>query len=230
MRPTMVKDNATPYSAGTYDAHVRQTLPYYDCYHQETLNLTKAMHLTPQRWLDTGCGTGTLIQKAAAQFPRTHFVLADPSPEMLDAAKQKLAKDPNVEFLEASPTEKLQLPKASFDIVTAIQSHHYLTAEKHQKATAKCFDLLAPKGVYVTFENIRPLTQVGTEIGKQNWANFQISAGKDAATVKAHTQRFGVEFHPYTVEEHLAQLHSAGFSVVELLWYSVMQAGFYGIK
>ena len=54
---------------------------------KRSLNLIKATHITPKNWLDTGCGTGTLAQKAIAQFPDAHFVLADPSPQMLDLAK-----------------------------------------------------------------------------------------------------------------------------------------------
>jgi tRNA (cmo5U34)-methyltransferase len=224
------RDNATPHSASTYDTHVHQTIPYYDLFHQETLNLLKAMDHTPKHWLDTGCGTGTLIQRAIAEFPSTHYTLADPSPQMLEIAKSKLSKFENVKFLEPSSTEKLSLPKASFDTITAIQSHHYLHLNEHQKATSICFDLLASNGVYITFENIRPLTQRGIEIGKENWASFQIASGRDPKAVEDHLNRFSVDYHPLTVEEHLSQLRKTGFSVVELLWFSVMQAGFYCIK
>jgi tRNA (cmo5U34)-methyltransferase len=223
-------DNATPYSASTYDIHVRQTLPYYDCFHQETINLLKAMCFTPKEWLDAGCGTGTLVLKALSEFPDTHFTLVDPSVQMMEAAKKKLSDFDQVTFLESSPTEELKLPKGSFDVVTAIQSHHYLEDSKHQKATSTCFDLLALKGVYVTFENIRPLTQRGTEIGKENWGLFQLASGKDKKTVDAHLERFGAEYYPLTVEAHIIELRKAGFSVVELLWFAVMQAGFYAIK
>ena len=97
-------------------------------------------------------------------------------------------------------------------------------------ATRKCYELLKPGGLYITFENIRPLTAAGTEIGKTNWKNFQIAAGKTADEAENHIQRFGVEYFPITVEEHLALLRGCGFKVVELLWYSYMQAGFYCIK
>jgi tRNA (cmo5U34)-methyltransferase len=89
-------ENSTPHTAETYDQQVRRTLPYYDCFHDETLNLIKAAGVTPKTWLDTGCGTGTLVQKALEQFPETHFLLADPSPLMLQEAKQKLQGYPNL--------------------------------------------------------------------------------------------------------------------------------------
>ncbi|HSV48837.1 MAG TPA: methyltransferase [Candidatus Acidoferrales bacterium] len=222
-------DNATPHTAETYDAQVQKTLPYYNSFHNETLNLIKATDIEPRNWLDTGCGTGTFVQKAIAQFPNTHFVLADPSPQMLSSAKAKLAGYSNIEFIEA-PTEKLSNLKTQFDVITAIQSHHYSTTAKRQKATQVSFNLLNPKGIYITFENTRPLTPQGTEIGKENWKNFQIRSGRDPATAEAHMKRFGTEYYPITLEEHLALLRKTGFQVVELLWYSYLQAGFYCIK
>jgi Methylase involved in ubiquinone/menaquinone biosynthesis len=222
-------DNSTPHTAETYDAQVRKTLPYYDSFHSETLNLIKATKVAPEAWLDTGCGTGTLAQKAIAQYPETTFVLADPSVQMLQAAKQKLSGYGNVEFIEA-PTENLTELTTRFDVVTAIQSHHYSTVQGREQATQVCYNLLNQKGIYITFENTRPFTQQGTVIGLENWKNWQIKSGKTQEQAEAHIKRFGAEYHPITVEEHLALLRRTGFSVVELLWYSYLQAGFYCIK
>ncbi len=222
-------DNSTPHAAAAYDSQVHKTIPYYDNFHSETLNLLLAMHAAPKFWLDTGCGTGTLVQKALKVFPSTRFVLVDPSPQMMSIAKQKLS-GANVEFLQASTTENLPKQPQQFDAITAIQSHHYSPPPERQRATEVCFNLLAPKGVYITFENIHPFTERGTEIAKENWKQRQIASGRDPAAVEAHLKRFGADYYPITVEEHLSLLRKTGFRVVELFWYSVMQAGFYGIK
>jgi tRNA (cmo5U34)-methyltransferase len=223
-------DNSTPHTAANYDEQVHKTIPYYDCFHQETLNLISAMELQPKSWLDTGCGTGTLVEKALKLFPDTSFVLVDPSPQMLNAAKGKLVGYPNVAFLEANTTQQLSNLKEKFDVITAIQSHHYSSEPQREEATKVCFKLLSPKGVYVTFENIQPFTQQGIAIGLENWKQRQIQAGRETKTAEKHMKRFGVEYFPITVEDHLALLRRTGFSVVELLWYSVMQAGFYCVK
>lgn len=222
-------DNSTPHSAAIYDVQVRKTIPYYDNLHDETLNILNAMHIEPKNWLDTGCGTGTLVEKALKQFPNTRFVLVDPSPQMLNEAKNKLKNQANVTFLEAAPTQNLTLQE-EFDVVTAIQSHHYMMPPEREKATKTCYNLLKPKGVYITFENIQPFTSEGIAIGRENWKNFQIAEGREASAVEAHLKRFGVDYHPITVEEHLALLRKTGFRVVELLWYAYLQAGFYCIK
>ena len=56
--------------------------------------------------------------------------------------------------------------------ITAIQCHHYLSREGRAKASKVCYDLLSEGGVYITFENTRPLTDEGIAIGKRYWRNF----------------------------------------------------------
>jgi len=214
-----------------YDEEIRHILPYYDSFHHETINLVEAMQSNPKIWLDTGCGTGTFIEMALRRFPDTRFILADPSVDMLAEAKKKLSKEDRVKFLEPTSTQDLPAKDiGSFDVVTAIQSHHYLSKDDRIKATKVCYDLLNDNGVYVTFENIRPLTERGTKIGKRNWKRFQLSRGRDLETVENHLKRFDTMFFPLTVEQHLSILREAGFKAVELLWYSYLQAGFYCIK
>lgn len=214
-----------------YDEKIRKILPYYDLYHHETINLVKAAKPNPEVWLDTGCGTGTLIESAHKHFPHTRFILADPSSEMLEEAMKKLSGKDRVKFLSPVSTQNLSKKDIGIiDVITAIQSHHYLSKDDRIKATKACYDLLNESGIYVTFENIRPLTEIGTEIGKRNWELFQLSQGRDCETIEDHLRRFDTIFFPLTIEQHLSLLKGAGFKAVELLWYSCMQAGFYCIK
>ena len=85
-------------------------------------------------------------------------------------------------------------------------------------------------GVFISFENIRPSSSIGTDIGIKNWESYQLSCGRDPESVQEHLKRFDVEFLPITVAEHLEILKNTGFEVVEILWFSYMQAGFYAIK
>ena len=55
----------------------------------------------------------------------------------------------------------------------------------------------------------------------------QLAAGKSPDAVAKHISRYGVEFLPVTVAEHLTVMGNSGFAAVELFWSSYMQAGFY---
>lgn len=222
-------DNSTPHLSSNYDEQVRNIIPYYDYFHIETINLIKSTYTNPRIWLDTGCGTGSLIEKALDRFKETTFIMADPSPEMLIVAKNKLGNNDLIKFLDPIGTQDIDL-RFKVNVITAIQAHHYLTKQVREKATQVCFNLLEDKGIYVTFENIRPFSQEAIKLEKDYWTNFQLSKGKDINSVNKHMERFDSEYFPITVEEHLKTLRVCGFKIVELFWYSYMQAGFYGIK
>ncbi len=222
-------DNLTPIPSAEYDLNINNTIPYYDRFHDETINLVKSMDIKPKAWLDTGCGTGTLVKKAIEQFKNTCFILADPSSGMLNQAKKKLSSYNNVKFLEPNPSHEIKL-KIKPEIVTAILSHHYMGKEERLEAIDSIYNLLDENGIYIMFENISPFTKEGVKIGKKYWKDFQISNGKSHDEVEAHISRFNKEYYPITVEEHLSMLRNTGFITVELFWYSYMQAGFYCIK
>ncbi|WP_425058268.1 Carboxy-S-adenosyl-L-methionine synthase [Sporomusa carbonis] len=222
-----MRDNKTSQPAAEYDANVHKTIPRYHLFHDETLDLVKVAVPRPQSWLDTGCGTGTLIVKAIEQFEHLRFVAADPSEGMLDIAAGKLANNDITYVLSGS--EDLHYPD-SFDVVTAIMVHHYLNEEGRRKATQNCFHMLKPGGIYITFETIKPNTENGTQIGLKRWRNAQLLSGKSPEAADKHISRYGSELLPITIAAHMELLTETGFSTVEIFWVSGMQAGFYGIK
>jgi len=227
------KDNSTSHRTEDYDLQIIDTVPYYESFHTESVKLIKTILEELEFWLDTGCGTGTLVQKAFDEFENTNFILADPSLEMLELARLKLSKLPSkrLKFLEPSKTKDISLnANSKLDLITAIQAHHYMSMEERIESTTLCNKLLKDNGVYITFENVRPSTEEGIEIAKQYWKNFQISRGRDEKTVEMHLKRFDVEYFPIKIDEHISLLEKTGFRVVELFWMSYMQAGFYCIK
>jgi len=226
-----MNDNKTPHFANEYDNKIRKTIPQYNFFHDETIDLIKTVHPSPSRWLDTGCGTGKLTEKAIESFGNTSFILADPSEAMLNIAKEKKSKNEKLEIQYlCACTQDIDCIKESFDVITAIQSHHYLDFDTRKKATVNCFRLLKQDGIYVTFENIRPNTEKGTQIGLERWKRFQLRQGKSEEEVNKHIDRFGIEYYPISIDSHINILHDVGFSIVEALWVSNMQAGFYAIK
>lgn len=221
-------DNKTSSPAADYDAHISGVNPHYAQFHADTIGVVRAVNPSPDRWLDTGCGTGTLAVKALAVFPGTAFTLADPAEAMLQFAKSKLAGRP-AEFVQKG-TQALDFPDRSFDVITAIQAHHYFDTGTRRAATANCFRMLKPGGVYVTFENVRPFTQAGLRVGMERWRLYQADAGRAPEEIERHLARFDAEYFPITVEQHLRLLRETGFQTSELLFAGLMQAGFYAIK
>lgn len=229
----MKSDNATPHASGVYDVQVRNTIPCYDWFIRETIDLVRAFAPEAKVWLDTGAGTGNLVTAAYDLFPRTRFLLADPSEGMLELAASKLSRFDKKRVTVLQPADTAGLTKVTAerpDVITAVQSHHYLRPEGRVEATRTCYGLLADGGLYVTFENVAPFTEEGLRTGLARWGRFESEHGKSATDVAAHLARYGKEYFPITVEEHLELLRATGFRTVEILWVSQMQAGFWAVK
>jgi len=231
---TTPNDNATAHPAHQYDAGVRQVIPFYDTIRGETLDLVRMIAGEPARWVDTGAGTGTLVELALAAFPRTQFVLADPSEAMLGQARLRLGKvNPGrVTLLPAMGSAGLSRvePPLRVEVVTAILCHHYLTPPERQAAVQACYDILTPGGLLVVFENVECDSPRGRAVGLARWRRFQLQQGRTPEEVDQHLARFGTELKPIRIAAHLELLRAVGFTTAELFWRAHMQAGFYAIK
>ncbi len=226
-----MNDNKSAHVAAEYDQKIRITIPDYERVHAEIIDLVKTINPTPAKWLDTGCGTGNLSIAASKTFKSTVFVLSDPSNEMLAFANNKIqGADITAEVLEPVPTQGINFPTGSFEVITAIRAHHYLNAKCRKEATENCFRMLNEGGVYITVENIRPFSSSGIKMTLERWKRFQISKGRSIEEAEKHAERFEREYFPINIDEHIGLLRNAGFYVAEIFWFSYMQAGFYALK
>jgi len=218
-------DNVAAHSSMEYDNKIFGTIPLYDMFNKITIDLIQNSDISVSKWLDTGCGTGNLIMAAKELFPETEFVLADPSNAMLTVAKDKIGMDNSISFDNTS-SQDLQYDDNTFDVITAIQSHHYLKEEDRVQAVKNCYRMLKPAGILIVFENIKPLSEQGMKIGLKRWGNYQVYHGKTIMKARKHIERFGKEYFPISIIQHLNLLQAVGFRGVEILWASYMQAGF----
>lgn len=212
----------------SYDDNVRKVIPYYDEIHAQVLDLiTEFAAGKPVSLLDTGCGSGTFAARAAQALPLSELVLCDPLEYMLGAAKQKL-EGKAAEFRKIG-SEQLDYEER-FDVVTAIQSHHYFDRETRKTAVQNCFRALKPGGLLIVFENTRADTDAGQRILLQRIERYGIAHGRTPEEARNHSARCGTEYFPLTISEHLVLLRETGFETAELFWHTYMQSGFYAIK
>ncbi len=226
-------DNKSSHKASEYDKDVKDTIPYYELFHNETIDLVKTVKPEVKCWLDTGCGTGYLVDKALVHFPDTSFILVDPSKEMLLQARKRLrsVRPERIRFIDSISSEDLpgNLTERP-DVITAIMCHHYSNPQQRRDSVRACFDSLGQGGIFITFEHVYPDSEKHLEISLRRWERFQLSKGRSTETVRRHLARFNKKYFPIRISEHLELLTECGFSVAELFWYSRTDAGFYAIK
>lgn len=219
-------DNTTAHPAQDYDLGVGKTIPHIDLIRGEILSFVAAVRPGVKTWLDTGAGTGTLVHEALGVFPQAVFTLGDPSSAMVSLAQAKLHRAPDrVRFVPLG-TQDLGFPDQSFDVITAVQSHHYFQPPQRRQATLNCLRMLKTDGLFLTCENTRPSSPSLVNGFLGYWKQFQTNAGKSEAEAEAHLARFGKEYFPLTLEEHLELYRSVGFTQVDVFWKSYLQTAF----
>ena len=223
----MKNDNKSAYNSGIYDDKIVNVLPYYRDFHGQIIDLVRNMVFENPDWLDTGCGTGTLARRVLEDRNDVKITLCDPSEKMLAEAKEKLIGN-DIRFFNIS-SQQLMF-ESEFDVVTAVQSHHYLQPEERKDAVGKCYRALRENGVFITFENIRMTTEKSDAIALSRWAQYLADHGNSEEDVQMHLNRRGIEVFPITIEEHIRLLRECGFRSVDLLWTSYLQAGFWAVK
>jgi len=211
-----------------FDNKIRKVIPFYDeIYHQIFELLGAYCGDRSLRILDTGCGSGNFSVQALENLHISELVLCDPSEYMLSVAGEKLKGKPCELICIGSENLNYQ---NQFDVVTAIQCHHYFDRETRRTAVRNCFNALKPGGILIYSENIAGCSETGRELMLRRVEDFGLRAGRTPEEVKHHSERYNTEFFPITVPEHLSLLRETGFETAELLWYSYMQGVFYGIK
>ena len=224
-----MKDNLSAFSSREYDEKTKQTLPFYEEYYTQTIELVKMACHSSVNWLDIGCGTGKMGSVVFDnELNLDKFVFCDSSEEMIRISKERFHSYNNTEFCVCDVRE---LPFVNeFHVISAIQVFHYLQTADRKDALKRCYEALTENGLFISFENFAPFTDTGKAISLERWKKYQIEQGKTQEEAQKHIERYGIGYYPITIEENLKLMRDCGFSVVEILWLTNMQAGFWGIK
>jgi len=221
-------DNTSAFDCAEYDGKIKRTVPFYDEIYRQITDLVSAYKGSiPLIWLDAGCGTGKTAEAALSSLPTERFVFLDCSPEMLDISRQRFGAS-NTEFI-AADIRDISF-KDSFDVVTAVLVNHYFDRQERFKAVKNCYDALKQGGIFITVENFAPNSGTGKELYLKRWEEYRRENGCTPKECASHTARFGKNYFPITISEHLRVLEEAGFREYEIFWLSYMQVGLMGIK
>lgn len=144
-----------------YDAKIRQTLPFYEKFYEQVVDILEVWGREDLSWLDIGCGTGKMYEAAKKRLSVREFVFTDISEEMLAVAAERFQTGKN-RFERMSVLELGDIEK--YDVVTAIQVHHYLSEKDRRLALEGCCRALKTGGMFFTFENIAPDSEVGKRL------------------------------------------------------------------
>lgn len=222
-----LNDNKSAFNSSEYDRKIKQTLPYYDEFYKQIVELVKTFHHNAVRWLDVGCGTGKMGSIAFKNVELEKFVFCDSSEKMIRIVKERF----NCQSADFSVCDVQKLDYTNeFDVITAIQVNHYLHKDERITALQKCYDALKDNGLFISFENFAPFTDLGKSVYLEKWKRYQMKQGKSLEECNEHIKRYGKDYFPISISEHIQRMKNCGFRSVEILWLSNMQVGFWGVK
>jgi len=121
---------------------------------REVVDLLESWHLlgADRKTLEIGCGIGRMQEALAPRVGEAHGI--DISPRMLDAARARCARFPNVHLTLVSGSDLAPFADESLDLVYAVDSFPYIVqagpalAETHFHEAAR---VLRPGGDFVIF-------------------------------------------------------------------------------
>lgn len=223
----MLNDNISAFNSMEYDNKIKDTLPYYEEFYKQVIDVVDIYHHSYLEWLDVGCGTGKMAEIALNKAKIKKFVFCDNSAEMIQIVRKRF-NHKNVEFINSS-IHKLNFCD-QFDVITAIQVNHYFHEEERIAVIKKYYKALRKNGIFITFENFAPYSELGKSIYLERWKSYQLAQGKSSDECDKHLIRYGKSYFPISISEHLKIIEKCGFRTVEILWLSYMQVGLIGIK
>lgn len=114
-----------------------------------------------QRFLDLGSGAGTLAAAMLGRFPDAEATLVDFSEPMLEAARATFPSPPHhliqADFNDPDWPSRLQAI-APFDAIVSGYAIHHSPDDTKRALYAAVFELLAPAGVFINVEHVKPAT------------------------------------------------------------------------
>ena len=191
------------------------------------MDIVKVRFDRPLAWLDIGCGTGKMAEAAFKDLDIENFLFCDSSEDMIKIAKERFAGE-NSKYVVSSFPEMNE--PGPFDVITAMMVFHYFTRERRKESLQKCYKILHNNGIFITFENFAPYSEAGRQLFLERWKFYQLSQGRSAGSCNEHIGRYGKEYFPIPISEHLELLRQCGFEQAEVIWVSNMQVGLLGIK
>jgi len=116
----------------------------------------------PGRILDLGTGNGRLTRVLLDAYPGSTAVCADLSDDMLRAAAEQFAGNPDVTLVQHNFDEELAFAESTggrFDAVVSSLAIHHVTDDRKLTLFAEVARLLAPGGVFANLDIVASPTQ-----------------------------------------------------------------------
>jgi trans-aconitate methyltransferase len=231
-----------------YDAAAPLVHPYYAEVQDAIFSVLPLKSDADALLVDAGGGSGRFLERFLERFPHAKGVIIDQSEAFLTIARERLAR-----FGQRAAFVCRRLQDDWSDVldgkpqaIVSMSAIHHLEPREKQALYARCWERLAPGGVFANGDEVRDPDDDLYRAALTKWAGHMqelATAGRVSAPMaetllgwrKRNVERFdaprvsGDDCHE-TVEAQLGYLRDAGFEPVRAAWQNEMWAVMVGRK
>jgi tRNA (cmo5U34)-methyltransferase len=183
----------------------------------------------PLRIIDLGCGTGTLAAKVLERFPNAQFTCLDAAENMIGIAKAKLARYPQVHYVEAD-FQSFDFDGRYDAVVSSLAIHHLLTDADKQNLYRRIYENLNIGGVFYNADVILAPNDFLQDMYMNEWRRFMARTISKDEIEGEWIPKYQQEDHPARLADQLSWLSEIGFADVEVLWKYYNFAVYGGVR
>lgn len=217
--------------AGTFDDHVRKSVPLYAEVQRAVLELSDYFVERGSCVVDVGCASGTTLAALASRHlgKGVTWVGIDEAAPMLEAARAKLAFIPNARLTCASlPSRDKLIADASF--VAALYTLQFVRQRDREDFCAQVREGLHGGGAFVLVEKVLGSHPRTEDVYAELQQAFKCANGFSAEEVYGKQQALRGVLVPDSAAEHEERLRRVGFRIVDRFFGWMNWAGWVAVR
>ncbi|WP_149497472.1 class I SAM-dependent methyltransferase [Roseiconus lacunae] len=168
------------------------------------------------RILVVGAGGGLELKVFAEAQPGWTFDGVDPSPAMLDLARQTLG--PHVSRVALHEGKIDVAPEGPFDAATCLLTLHFAELEERHHMLTAIRGRLKPNAPLITLQLSFPQTEGGRKLWLSRYTAYVVSSGVDPQKASRASEAIDSNLTILDPQQDESLLHEAGFTDVSLFY------------
>lgn len=191
------------------------------------------------KFLDLGCGDGSIMEEISLYFPNCDFYLLDGSEKMLSQAKERITNERfhyiNLDFekyIKSDDNDKY------YDFVFSSMALHHLSGSEKKIMYEKIYRELRFTGLFLNFDTVKPSTNLSEKFQFEMWKDYIKEKLEESNLLEEYQKyedlpkvyRDKPENKPSRLVENFTYLFQAGFVDVDCFYKYGIFSLFGGVK
>jgi|Deesub1362A_J573_1020465.scaffolds.fasta_scaffold06834_3 tRNA (cmo5U34)-methyltransferase len=215
--------------AKEFDQTVLKLISHYKEMIEALISAIPFEQAEPIEVIDLGCGTGEVAKNIKERFPNAKVTCLDIAEKMIEMAKKKMEKYPDITYL-VGDFRDFEFDKKYEVIVSSLALHHLPTDEDKKQFYKKIFDSLLTGGVFYNADLVLGSSDYLQEVYIAKWKEFMRQNISLEEVENKWIPMSEEEDRPAKLIDQLNWLTEIGFTNVDVIWKYYNFAVYGGLK